>query len=81
MPASGAMTRRALALCLALACFRAAAAQPSVTPGISIIAAGSGDVTAGGGAVTLQCTVTNPTNPNNPMAPAPTGTIYFVGVS
>ena len=82
MPAFGAMRLRAFAICLALlASLQAAAAQPSVTPGITVTASGSGDVTAGPAAVVVTCTVTNPAFPANPYVVAPSGYVYFVGVS
>ena len=80
MPARGAMRLRALALSLVLIWgFQAVTAQPTVTPGIQMIATGGGNVDAGNGAVLLNCIVTNPSTA--PTPPAPTGTVYFVGVS
>ena len=84
------MRRRALPSALAVgfalvACFEAAMAQPSVTPGISVVANAGGNVNvdSGNGAVLLVCTVTNPkyNAMTNPSAPPPSGTVYFVGVS
>lgn len=85
VPMVGAMRLSALpsvlAVCLALASLQAATAQPSITPYILATASGGGNVDTN--SVTVLCNVSNPnwSANNNPTAPAPTGNVYFVGVS
>ena len=89
-PVAGIMRLRdfasALAVCLVLATFQAAAATPSSTPIVTAIAIGSGNVDSPASTIKVNCTVSNYNYDNDDDnddqdETTPSGYVYFLGVS